>query len=199
MKPANYYELLGVAPHVGSGQIQAAYRFARSLYIGDATPTYGLLEADDRVRMLALVEEAYAVLSNPSTRREYEISLAGQGPARSQLPVAGRSPERVGDRRAAEVSPPPSSPEPPVEVVRVPDFVNGMALRAMREARSLSVDQISALSKIGTRFLKALEDDRHDILPGRVFARGFLIEYARAVRASELELADRYLRNWTGK
>ena len=81
----------------------------------------------------------------------------------------------------------------------VPELVNGAALLALREARGLSVDQIAAMSKVGGRFLRALEEDRHDALPGRVFARGFLIEYARAIGASEPEIVDRYLRNWTGK
>ncbi len=78
----------------------------------------------------------------------------------------------------------------------IPDVVNGTTLRFLRETRSLSIDQIAALSKVGSRFLKALEEDRHAALPGRVFARGFLIEYARALRVSETELVERYLRAW---
>jgi len=72
-------------------------------------------------------------------------------------------------------------------------------LKALRESRHLSIDQIAALSKVGARFLKDLEEDRHEALPGRVFARGFLIEFARAIRVSDTELVERYLRHWTGK
>ena len=95
---------------------------------------------------------------------------------------------------AAPVAQPPN-PEP----VKVPEQVNGAVLRALRESRHLSIDQIAALSKVGSRFLRALEEDRHEALPGRVFARGFLIEYARAIRASETELVERYLRHWPVK
>lgn len=204
MKNKNYYEILGVAPHVGSGQIQAAYRFTRGLYFGETTPTYGLLSAEERTQMLALVEEAYAALSNPNVRRDYDIHLATQA-SRREAP-----------REENPAAPPPASVErrPPVrasavpervpsesalEAIRVPELVNGSVLRALRESRQLSVEQIAALSKVGSRFLRALEDDRHDLLPGRVFARGFLIEYARAIRAPESELVERYLRHWTGK
>ncbi len=200
MNEKNYYEILGVARHVGSGQIQAAYRFARSLYTGESTPTYGLLDSEERGRMLALVEEAYAALSNPSVRRDYDLRMQG----------------RAGDPRPAEATPvllppapmPATRPAPPPRPVQIPDaapppripeVVNGPALRLLRESCGLSIEQIAALSKVGSRFLMALEEDNHKALPGRVFARGFLIEYARALRVSESDLVERYLRHWNGR
>lgn len=206
MNKKNYYEILGVAPHVGSGQIQAAYRFTRSLYSGESTPTYGLLDAEERAEMLGLVEEAYSVLCNPSARRDYDLQTAGAGPAPAlieahQPPTPPRPPRDeprsqvpVEQAAAAAVAQPPNA-----EPVKVPEQVNGAVLRALRESRHLSIDQIAALSKVGSRFLRALEEDRHEALPGRVFARGFLIEYARAIRASETELVERYLRHWPVK
>ena len=202
MNEKNYYEVLGVARHVGSGQIQAAYRFARSLYTGESTPTYGLLDSEERARMLALVEEAYAALSNPSVRRDYELRMQG----------------RAADARPLDATPLSLSPLPPpvpatppaplprpaqslegIPPPRIPDVVNGPALRLLRESCGLSIEQIAALSKVGSRFLLALEEDRHKALPGRVFARGFLIEYARAIRVSESDLVERYLKHWDGK
>jgi curved DNA-binding protein CbpA len=201
LKTKTYYEILGVAPHVGTGQIQAAYRFARSLYSGEATPTYGLLDAEERSRMLALVEEAYAALSNPNARRDYDTQLSAQGTAAGSAPVVPPpplKPEKRGiEKGPAKVPlpapPPPTALPPPLPV---PDVVTGATLRTLRDSRGLSVDQIAALGKVGSRFLKALEEDRHEALPGRVFARGFLIEYARALRVSETDLVDRYLKNW---
>lgn len=208
MNKKNYYEILGVAPHVGSGQIQAAYRFTRSLYSGESTPTYGLLDAEERAEMLGLVEEAYSVLGNPSARRDYDLQAAGAGPAPAvieahQPPPSPPRPHRdeprsqVPAEQAAAAAPVAQPPNP--EPVKVPEQVNGAVLRALRESRHLSIDQIAALSKVGSRFLRALEEDRHEALPGRVFARGFLIEYARAIRASETELVERYLRHWPVK
>ena len=204
MKSKNYYEILGIPPHVGSGQIQAAYRFSRSLYSGEAMPTHGLLNAEEREEMLALVEEAYAALSNPNVRRDYDLQLAAQGvrtlpppelaPAHPEM----TSPESARPARAGQGAD-PVLPDAVGEPARVPEQVNGSVLKALRESRHLTIDQIAALSKVGSRFLKALEEDRHDALPGRVFARGFLIEYARAIRVSDTELVERYLRHWTGK
>ena len=205
VKTKNFYEILEVAPHVSSSQIQAAYRFARTLYSGETTPTSVLLSGDERAQMLALVEEAYAALSNPNVRRDYDIRLAAKGvrtlppePAQTQGAPAEPTPqESVRPTRGAPVLEPP--PEPGAENARVPEMVNGSVLKSMRESRHLTIDQIAAVSKVGGRFLKALEEDRHEALPGRVFARGFLIEYARAIRVSDTELVERYLRHWTGK
>jgi len=204
VKNKNYYEILEVAPHVSSGQIQAAYRFARGLYSGETTPTYVLLSADERAQMLALVEEAYAALSNPNVRRDYDIRLAAQG-VRTLPPLEppAAQPEAIlpDNARLSRIvpAPEPAHTEAASEPTRVPEMVNGSVLKAMRESRHLTIDQIAALSKVGARFLKALEEDRHEALPGRVFARGFLIEYARAIRVSDTELVERYLRHWTGK
>ena len=199
MKSPNHYELLGVGPHVGPGQIQSAYRFTRGLYAGESTPTYGLLDAEERASMLARVEEAYDVLSNPISRRDYDVALAAKGelPRTPDLPFAAAVREQSSPAKKTVAVPAP--PERISKPMVVPELVNGAALLALREARGLSVDQIAAMSKVGGRFLRALEEDRHDALPGRVFARGFLIEYARAIGASEPEIVDRYLRNWTGK
>lgn len=204
MNKKNYYEILGVARHVGSGQIQAAYRFTRSLYSGESTPTYGLLDAEERAEMLALVEEAYSVLCNPNARRDYDLHAAPPAPA----PVVAGQPlletpaPRAAPVRQAPAEPTAAAPDTEgssLESTKVPEMVNGAVLRALRESRHLSIDQIAALSKVGSRFLRALEEDRHEALPGRVFARGFLIEYARAIRATETELVERYLRHWPVK
>lgn len=198
----NYYEILGVARHVGSGQIQAAYRFARGLYTGEATPTYGLLDAEERARMLALVEEAYDVLSNPNIRRDYDLRLSERGGAgaRHDVSPAAAAPAPEAPPVRSSTRPAPAlSPDSVFEPPRVPDVVNGHVLKALRESCGLTIDQIAALSKVGSRFLRALEEDRHEVLPGRVFARGFLIEYARALRVPEAEIVDRYLKHWTGK
>ena len=202
MNEKNYYEVLGVARHVGSGQIQAAYRFARSLYSGESTPTYGLLDSEERGRMLALVDEAYAALSNPSVRRDYDLRMQGRADDPRWLDAtplsASASPPPTTTGRPVPPSPPAQIPAP-MPPPKIPDVVNGPALRLLRENSGLSIEQIAALSKVGSRFLLALEEDRHKALPGRVFARGFLIEYARALRVSEHDLVERYLRHWNGK
>jgi cytoskeleton protein RodZ len=57
----------------------------------------------------------------------------------------------------------------------------GDNLRQQRELRGISLRDISEATKISVRFLQALETDRVDILPGGIFRRSFVREYARFV------------------
>ncbi len=55
----------------------------------------------------------------------------------------------------------------------------GKALREAREARHLSLEEAEDKLKIRSRYLKALEEENFDILPERVYARGFLKTYTQ--------------------
>ncbi len=61
----------------------------------------------------------------------------------------------------------------------------GDKLRREREMRKISLDEIAAATKIGTRSLKALEDENFSILPGGIFNRGFVRSYARFLGLNE--------------
>jgi cytoskeleton protein RodZ len=59
--------------------------------------------------------------------------------------------------------------------------VNGFGdkLRREREMRGVSIEEISESTKIGSRSLRALEEDDFDKLPGGIFNKGFVRAYAR--------------------
>jgi len=59
--------------------------------------------------------------------------------------------------------------------------------------REITLREISNESKISFRYLEALEQDRFEILPAAVFARGFLREYARFVGLDPDEVVNYYL------
>ena len=54
----------------------------------------------------------------------------------------------------------------------------GENLRRERELREISLRDIADKTKISVRFLQAIEQDRWDILPGGVFPRAFIRQYA---------------------
>lgn len=54
----------------------------------------------------------------------------------------------------------------------------GSSLREARLRRGLDHVQVDADTHIRPRYLRALEDDRFDLLPGAAYARGFLRTYA---------------------
>jgi cytoskeletal protein RodZ len=54
----------------------------------------------------------------------------------------------------------------------------GEQLRREREMRGISLREIADGTKISVRFLQALEDGRIDVLPGGLFPRAFVKQYA---------------------
>jgi cytoskeleton protein RodZ len=73
----------------------------------------------------------------------------------------------------------------------LPSF--GEKLRREREKRSITLEQISLSTKIGTRMLQALENDRFNQLPGGIFNKGFVRAYARHLGLDEDQTVAEYL------
>jgi cytoskeleton protein RodZ len=63
----------------------------------------------------------------------------------------------------------------------------GARLRREREQRNITLDEISVSTKIGTRFLRALEEEQFDQLPGGIFNKSFVRAYARHLGIDEAQ------------
>ena len=73
----------------------------------------------------------------------------------------------------------------------MPSF--GEKLKQEREKRKISLEQISSSTKIGTRMLQALEEDKFNQLPGGIFNKGFVRAYSRCVGLDEDQTVAEYL------
>jgi cytoskeleton protein RodZ len=69
----------------------------------------------------------------------------------------------------------------------------GERLRREREMREISLEEIAAVTKIGTRLLRALEDEQFDQLPGGIFNKGYIRAYAKYVGIDEEQAVADYL------
>ncbi len=69
----------------------------------------------------------------------------------------------------------------------------GTWLKRQREMRGVDLRDIAERTKISRRYLEAMEEDRFDVLPAPVFAKGFLREYARHVGLSPDEVVNHFL------
>ncbi len=67
----------------------------------------------------------------------------------------------------------------------------GETLRRERLRRNLELGQISEDLKISSRMLAAIEDEQFDRLPGGVFSRSFVRQYARYLGLDEEAIAER--------
>jgi len=111
------------------------------------------------------------------TESESGVQWQGFGPESTRISLANRVEFRFSVRRERETG--------------LPSF--GEKLKKEREKRKISLEQISLSTKIGTRMLQALEEDKFNQLPGGIFNKGFVRAYARCVGLDEDQTVAEYL------
>ena len=73
----------------------------------------------------------------------------------------------------------------------MPSF--GEKLKLEREKRKITLEEVSSSTKIGTRMLQALEEEKFNQLPGGIFNKGFVRAYARVIGLDEDQAVADYL------
>jgi len=69
----------------------------------------------------------------------------------------------------------------------------GERLRREREMRGISLDEIATATKISTRNLRALEEEKFKQLPGGIFNKGFVRAYAKFLGIDEEQMVAEYV------
>jgi len=69
----------------------------------------------------------------------------------------------------------------------------GDKFRQAREKKDLSLDDVSNVTKIGSRMLQAIEEEHFDQLPGGVFNKGFIRAYAKHLGLNSEDAVTDYL------
>lgn len=146
MAPADYYTILGVGREAGRDELKQAYRRLAIHWHPDRNP--GSRLAEERFKAIA---EAYAVLSNPAKRRQYD--LLGPTGFKSEysreeifqgfepgdfFKFFGLSEARDTLARIFDENQPPSAPPAPQEAApRLSEFFAGFGQKnSPRDARS---------------------------------------------------------------
>ncbi len=68
----------------------------------------------------------------------------------------------------------------------------GEYLKSKREARNVTLEEIAEATRIRKTILVAIENDRQDLVPPRVFTQGFLKSYASYLELDESDVIKRY-------
>jgi hypothetical protein len=71
-------------------------------------------------------------------------------------------------------------------------FEIGSSLREQRLRRGLELAQVEADTCVRARYLRALEEERFELLPGTAYVRGFLRTYASYLDLDEQRFVDEY-------
>lgn len=71
----NFYEILEVSPEATAEEIQKAFFKAKATYSPNSPALYSVFTEQEAKELLKLIDDAYAILSNHTKRREYDKSL----------------------------------------------------------------------------------------------------------------------------
>ncbi len=124
-------------------------------------------------------------------------------------PESPDAPAAAAPPTPTAVTPPPAPPPayttslppgvPPVaqEIAQEIEW-KGLFLRKIREARRMSVEELSGVTKINKAYLSAIEEENFSKLPAAVFLRGFLIQIARVLRLPHDKVATAYMARYYG-
>lgn len=72
----------------------------------------------------------------------------------------------------------------------------GQIIRGARQKRGLSLDQLSSLTKIDSKYITALEEDEYSKLPSETFAKGFIRNLSQRLDLNPNELVAIFRRDY---
>ncbi|MGZ8665529.1 MAG: helix-turn-helix domain-containing protein, partial [Solirubrobacterales bacterium] len=72
----------------------------------------------------------------------------------------------------------------------------GATLRDTRTRRKIDLAEVESATKIRVRYLRALENEEWDVLPGGAYTRSFIRTYATFLGLDGERLADTYRREF---
>lgn len=61
----------------------------------------------------------------------------------------------------------------------------GTIFKEIREKNGITLEEIENTTKIRTKYLKAIENDKFDEIPGKVYAKGFVKSYAKYLKIDQ--------------
>jgi len=189
----DHYEILEVSPNASSDELDRAYRIALSAYDRGSLASYSIFDESDAGVIRDKIDHAYQVLSNPDSRIAYDesIGLVGAGTSapgeeRALSPDTGARPAAMGPAVEA-------FEDLEAEAEEDQEGFDGARLRRARLRRGIDIDEISTVTKVSPTYLECLESERFDELPARVYVRGFVGAYARAIGLDERRVTETYM------
>ncbi len=181
------YEILEVSPDASAVEIQQAYEHAKETFQRDSVAVYSLFSEKEMEKIQAAVEEAYRILIDETSRRNYDQahpsspSLKSSKPER--LPEAPESP--MGKKTYLPFS------EISIDLGEGP--YRGKMLKQVRERMGVDLKTVSMETKISLKILQRIEEESTDQLPAMVYLRGFLKGYAQCLGLDPKKVIEDYL------
>lgn len=189
LEDQNHYEILEVDVGAGEDEIRRGYKRMREIYAEDSLAGYSLIDPAMLEAMQHRIQAAHDTLLDPRTRRPYDLSLP-QGDVATPLQGEEEIPVIVA------LTPTPA-PIQLLDIDLTPETeFTGDLLHRIRKARGVNLRDITARTKIGMTYLKAIEEEDFDTLPALVYTKGFLGEVAKYLDLDRKQVVTTYIKRY---
>jgi DnaJ-class molecular chaperone len=202
-----FYELLEVASDASPFEIHHAYKETFQLYHEDSLASYSFFSKEEREEILAKLNEAYSTLMDEKKRSQYDQLLIERGILeeemqykrdRKQLNLIPNSKRSGADTelRIRERLKTMVSSNAMIQEILAHDDLSGSDLKKIRDELGVSLEEIAEVVKVRMVYLRAIEEDRFEKTPSRIFLKGFLRAYAQYIGLDADTVASRYLKRF---
>jgi len=203
-QPQNLYQILNLPFGATKLAVREAYLRLKNTLNGDNNALYSLMGEDDVRAQLELIEKAFRVLNDETSRAEYDRQLTGRRGAESQNETSSefaggwdvpRGTQVITTSRSTlaviktvcEGSKDASVQSAVDGLVAEGDLGDGELFRRIRESLGVSEDEMQERTKISLEYLRSIESNRFDRLPQVVYVKGFLRSYFRYLGIDNFE------------
>ncbi len=186
IKDQTYYEVLEVSHTATTKEIQRAYDHAKETFDVDSLAIYSLFSEEEIKEIQETVEEAYRILVDEASRRNYDQShfqTGGGLPAEEPSEVR----EVSGETRT-------SLSFTGLSFNVEGEFYRGKALKQIRKRMGVDPQTISRETKINMKTLEWIEEEAFEKLPPLVYLKSFLKSYAQSLGLDPMKVMEEYIR-----
>lgn len=215
-KEKNYYDILEVPTNATPEEIHEGHNRTRNAYSQDSIALYSLMGQDECNQMLAAVDEAYGILSDPNKRLQYDKA---RGVTLSYNPFNEKNRHSQNDSFKRLMADPieqktitPSQSNNITKIVANKRFAleykidnafeqeieqstdfSGPFLKKIREYKCVDLNRMSDMTKVSKTYLQLIEDEDFKKLPAPVYVRGFVFQYAKVLKLNPDQASNSYL------
>ena len=205
-QPQNFYQILNLPFGASKMAVREGYLRLKNTLNGDSGALYSLMSEDDVRMQVELVEKAFRVLNDETTRVEYDRQLTGRRnatepaamdltpdfasgwdmPRGAQVITTSRSTLAV-IKTVCEGAKDTAAQSQVDALVSEGDLGDGELFRRIRECFGVSEHEMQERTKISLEYMRSMESNRFDRLPQVVYVKGFLRSYFRYLGIENFE------------
>lgn len=195
----NYYDVLDIPYNASSKMIESAYYSALSLYNSNNLANYSIISSNEIEKSRKLIEEAYLVLSSNEKRNLYDSHKnithdSEREHSSSNVGNLKKEGAYINNLEATEKFKLVYSFDNELELqIEQEEQYSGSFLKQIREYKNVSLDRMAKLTNILKSYLISIEEERFDLLPATVYARGFVFQYAKILKLNPDLVTKKYI------